>query len=213
MNRCIEALLTCALLAALPSAALAQKQTGKKLYCWDENGVQVCGDTLPPSALDRARTEISSNTGNRTGEVARALTGDEQEAAAQAAEAARQIAEAEAIALRRDLAMIESYTTEADLRRAFAERITLNDESIKSSQMSIGTQRQSLLSLLRQAAEIELQAKPVSKPLANKIVQQHAGLLRLQGILRNQVKQGSELDDDLDDALKRYRAMKLPSEA
>lgn len=213
MNRCIEALLTCALLAALPSAALAQKQTGKKLYCWDENGVQVCGDTLPPSALDRARTEISSNTGNRTGEVARALTGDEREAAALAAEAARQIAEAEAIALRRDLAMIESYTTEADLRRAFAERITLNDESIKSSQMSIGTQRQSLLSLLRQAAEIELQAKPVSKPLANKIVQQHAGLLRLQGILRNQVKQGSELDDDLDDALKRYRAMKLPSEA
>jgi hypothetical protein len=214
MNRPLKTLLACTLLAALPTATLAQKkQASKKLYCWNENGVQVCGDTVPPSALDRARTEINSTTGSRTGEVARALTGEEREAAAQASEAARQVAEAEAAARRRDLAMVESYVTEADLRRAYNERITLNRESVKTSRMSIDTLRQSLLSLLRQAAESELQAKPVREPLANQIVRQHKDLLRLQAILLEQLKQGGELDDDLDQALKRYRAMKSPSEA
>lgn len=209
MKTQIQALLACALFAALPSATLAQKQaTGKKLYCWNENGIQVCGDALPPSALDRARTEINPRSGMRTGEIPRALTGDERAAAELAAQQAAAAAEVEAAARRRDLAMVESYVTEADLRRAYGERITLVEESLKTSRLTIANLRQSLLSLLRQAAELELQSRPVGKPLTDSILRQHADLSRLQGMLRRQLQERAELGDDLDQALQRYREMK-----
>src|SRR5690606_36159550 len=100
--------------------------------------------TLPLDAVDRARTEINASSGNRTGQVPRALTDDERTAAALAARAAAEAEMAEAERHRRDLAMVESYATEADLRRAYGERITLVDESLKTSELSIANLRQSL---------------------------------------------------------------------
>lgn len=202
--------ITGALVAALPLAALAQKAPAadKKLYCWDENGVQVCGDTLPADAVDRARTEISAASGARTGEVPRALTEDERGAAAAAARAAADAAMAEAELKRRDLAMVESYATEDDLRRAYGERITLVEESLKTSRLGITNLRQSLLSLLRQAAERELLGQAVGKALADGIQSQHGDLLRQQAIMQRQLADRASLGSDLDGALERYRAMK-----
>ncbi|GGK15698.1 hypothetical protein [Luteimonas terricola] len=197
------------MLVALPLAVAAQKApTDKKLYCWDDNGVQVCGDTLPTDALDRARTEISAASGNRTGEVPRALTDDERTAAALAARAAADAELAEAERHRRDLAMVESYATESDLRRAYGERITLVEESLKTSELSLANLRQSLLSLLRQAAERELLEQPVGKALAEGIRSQHGDLLRQQGIMQRQLADRASLGSDLDGALERYRGMK-----
>ncbi|WP_456966146.1 MULTISPECIES: hypothetical protein [unclassified Luteimonas] len=196
-------------LAALPLAAVAQKApTDKKLYCWDENGVQVCGDTLPASALDRARTEISAQSGARTGQVPRALTDDERGAAAIAARAAADAELAEAERYRRDLAMVESYATEDDLRRAYGERITLVEESLKTSELSLANLRQSLLSLLRQAAERELLEQPVGKTLAEGIQSQHGDLVRQQAIMQRQLADHASLGSDLEGALERYRNMK-----
>jgi hypothetical protein len=208
MKRYLQNILACTLLAALPSAAHAQADSGaKKLYCWNENGVQVCGDTLPPSAVDRARTEISPRSGLRTGEVPRALTRDERAMKAEAATAEARAAEVEAAARRRDLAMVESYVTEADLRRAYGERISLVDESVKTSHLSIASLRQSLLSLLRQAAELELQSRPVGQPLAANILRQRGDLLRMQAMLERQLRERATLDEELAQAVERYRQM------
>lgn len=210
----LKTMLACAVLAALPLAAAAQRggEVKKKLYCWNENGIQVCGDTLPPSAVDNARTEINPVSGLRTGQVPRALNQDERAAAAVAARQAAMDAEAEAAARRRDLAMVEAYVTEADLRRAYGERITLVEESLKTSRLGIAGLRQSLLSLLRQAAELELQSKPVRKPLAESIVGQHADLLRQKAILERQLDDRASLASDLEEALRRYREMKAPTQ-
>ena len=199
-----------ALLVAAPLAAGAQQAppTEKKLYCWDENGVQVCGDTLPASALDRARTEISAASGNRTGQVPRALTADERAAAAAAARTAAEEEMAEADRKRRDLAMVESYATEKDLRRAYGERILLVEESLKTSGLSIANLRQSLLSLLRQAAERELLGQPVDKALSDGIRAQHGDLVRQQAIMERQLADRASLGSDLEAALARYRDMK-----
>lgn len=201
---------TGALLAAVSFAAGAQKAPtpDRKLYCWDENGVQVCGDTLPADAVDRARTEINALSGNRTGEVPRALTDEERTAAALAARAAAEAEMAEAARQRRDLAMVESYATEADLRRAYGERITLVDESVRTSELGIANLRQSLLSLLRQAAERELLEQPVGKSLADGIRSQHSDLVRQQAILQRQLADRASLGSDLESALERYRGMK-----
>jgi regulator of replication initiation timing len=206
-----HAILACAL-ATLPFAAAAQKRgvapASKKLYCWNENGIQVCGDALPPSAVDRARTEISAGSGLRTGEVPRALTPEERAAAAAEAVIAAEAAKREEATRRRDMAMSESYATEADLRRAYGERITLVEESIKSSRFSIDGLRQSLVAMLRQASELELEGKPVRPALANKILRQHDDLLRLQSMRDRQVLERAELASDLDQAVQRYREMK-----
>jgi hypothetical protein len=100
--------------------------------------------------------------------------------------------------------------TEDDLRRAYGERITLVEESLKTSRLGLANLRQSLLSLLRKAADLELQSKPVSKALTGSIVRQHGDLLRQQVILEQQRQDRQSLGSDLEQALARYRALKAP---
>lgn len=209
MNKTI-ARLGCAILLLAPVAGMAQKSADKRVYCWEENGRKVCGDALPASAVDSARTEISASTGLLRDQVGRAMSEEERAAAQAEAERTAAQAEAETARRRRDLAMVESYATEADLRRAYGERITLVEESVKTSQMGVANLRQSLVSLLRQATELELQSKPVRKPLAEEILRQHADLLRQQTILEQQTEERGHLGADLDNALERYRALKRP---
>jgi hypothetical protein len=183
----------------------------KKVYCWNEKGTKVCGDALPAEAADSARTEISARSGLRTGQVARALTQEERISAALAADVARRQGEAEAMLRRRDVAMVESYVTEADLRRAYGERTELLDESLKASAMGLSNLRLSLLSLLRQAGDRELAGEPVPKPLADSIRNQHDELLRQQQILAEQRKDRAALDAELNEAVARYRILKAPA--
>src|SRR5687767_2447626 len=89
------------LLALVPLLASAQAG-GKKLYCWNDNGRRVCGDALPATEVNRARTEISAKSGLATGQVERAPTPEELAAAAAQAEAERQKAAAAEAASRRD---------------------------------------------------------------------------------------------------------------
>lgn len=209
----IAGLLLCAV--ALPADAQRKQQgskpaADKKLYCWNEGGRKVCGDALPADAVDSARTEISARSGMRVGEVGRALTPEERAVADAEALRAKQAAEADAARERRERAMAVSYDTEDDLRAAFGERIILVDEALKTSRMGVSNLRLSLLSLLRQASDLELQGKPVPKPLAGNIHAQHDDLLRQQAIMDQQLSERASLDADLEYALERYRALKQP---
>jgi hypothetical protein len=213
MNK-LYAPLALALTAALLAAPAGAQQTGKKkLYCWNEGGRKVCGDALPANAVDSARTEISPKSGLPTGQVGRALTAEERLAAAAQAEIERQKQFKEAAQRMREHAMAESYATEADLRRAFNDRIALLDDTIKAAQLSIGGLRQSLISLLRQAGEAELAGKPVPANLTGTIRTQHAELMRQQGLLAVHRQNRSEIDVELDHALQTYRALKSPKAA
>ena len=188
--------------------AQTKPSTEKKIYCWNEGGRKVCGDALPASAANSARTEISSRSGMTTGRVDRALTGSERSAAEVAAEVARRQAEVLALQQRRDLAMVESYMTEADLRRAYGERTVLLDETLKASKLGLSNLRLSLLALLRQAGDKELGGEPVIKPLADSIREQHGELLRQQQILITQQQDRATLEHELQDSLRRYRELK-----
>jgi len=219
MNRIALLLVAIALGASAPDAAAQQKpkpgatKAEKKLYCWNEAGRKVCGDALPASAVDSARTELSVRSGRPVGEVGQALNAEQRAAAAEADRLAKQAADAEVARRRRELAMVESYGTEDDLRRAFDERIVLVEEGLKTSRMSVTNLRQSLLSLLRQANDLELQGKPVGKALAGNIQSQHTDLLRQQAIMRDQLQERASLGADLEHAVERYRTLKRPPSA
>ena len=213
MNRIVVPLVAIALCASAANAAAQQAGAGKtekKLYCWNESGRKVCGDALPASAVDSARTELSVRSGRPVGAVGEKLDAQQRAAAAEAERLAKQAADAEVARKRRELAMVESYGTEDDLRRAFDERIVLVEEGLKTSRMSVANLRQSLLSLLRQANDMELQGKPVAKALTVNIQSQHADLLRQQAIMRDQLEERASLGADLEHAVERYRTLKRP---
>ena len=204
-DRPIYLTLVTGLLLAAPLAGAQDK--AKKLYCWNEGGRKICGDALPASAVNNARTEINAKSGLAARRIERAMT-DAERLAAKQAERGAEIEQARA---RRDVAMVESYGTEADLRRAFNARITLLDETVKASALGISGMRQSLVSLLRQAGDAELSGKPVPKPLSNNIRTQHVQLVRQQTLLQRQRAERATIDVELDAALKRYRELKSPS--
>lgn len=203
-------LLAGALLLVLAPLALAQKtgSAAKKLYCWTENGRKVCGDALPANAVDHARTEISAKSGLATGSVDRAPSADERAAAAAKAEADRQATLAKEAELRREMAMVESYAGEAELRRAYENRIALSEGTVEASRMGVAGLRQSLLTLLKRAGEAELSNKPVTPQLAGDIHLQHGKLVRQQNMLVQQQRDASNIESEFADALARYRALK-----
>ena len=211
-------LLAVAVLMALSANVDAQRgkkapaAQGKKLYCWNENGQKVCGDALPAEAAGTARSVFNSK-GHHTGEIAASLT-PEQRAAAEAAaadEATR--AELAAVRLRREMAMVESYATEADLRKAFQERIDLLDETLKASEYGVTGLRQSLVGLLRQAGELELQGKAPSPVARKNIATQHAELRRRESLFAQQRIARAQLDEELEAVLARYREIKGAAQA
>jgi hypothetical protein len=205
--------LAAALLAPIAGAQQAGQEKAKKLYCWNEGGRKVCGDALPATAVDSARTEISAKSGMATSQVGRALTPEERVAAAAQAQIDQQAQFKVAAQRMREHAMAESYATEADLRRAFGDRIALMDDTIKAAQLSIGGLRQSLISLLRQAGEAELAGKPVPANLSGTIRSQHGELVRQQALLATHRQDRSEIDAELSSALETYRALKGPRPA
>jgi hypothetical protein len=195
-------------------ASAAQPDTKtKKLYCWDEGGHKVCGDALPAAAAGDARTEISAKSGRTLDTVGPALTPEQRAAAALAAQQAQQAANQRLQERRRDLAMVDSYATEADLRRAYGDRADLLDASIKASVLGLQNLQQSLLSLLTHAADDELAGTAVAKPRQDAMRDQHAELLKQQRILSQQRADRVALDAELADAVERYRAMKQAKQA
>lgn len=204
---------TAVALVAFAGPAAAQKSdgAGKKLYCWNENGRKVCGDALPATAVDSARTEISARSGLPTGRVDRALTAEERAAAAAQAAAQREATLAAEAQQRRELAMVESYASEDDLRRAYEHRLSLSQGTLQASRMAVTGLRQSLLSLLRRAGEAELMGRPVAQPLGDNIRAQHAELLRQQRLLADHQRDAAALEGEFTDTLARYRALKQRS--
>src|SRR5688572_13272381 len=83
-----------ALLAAGPADA-QKRAPAKKLYRWiDKDGKVQFSDSLPPEAIDQARTELN-NAGRVVADVDRAMTAEERAAAEQAAREAAERAAAE----------------------------------------------------------------------------------------------------------------------
>ena len=198
----LAAALSTGLLSTTVSAQ--QKDKPKKLYCWDEGGRRVCSDTLPASAVGHQRTELNAATGSAINRVARALTAEERVAAAQEA----RVQESEEDRRRREMAMVVSYSTERDLQRAFQERFALVDEGLKSSSMAHTNLHKSLISLLRQANELELAGKPVGKALRNRILAQHRDLGLLLATQQRLHAERGTLQGEYERALVRYRELK-----
>jgi SHS2 domain-containing protein len=196
-------------LAVLLASVTAQaQQVKKKLYRWvDKEGKVHYDDALPPEAVDQARQEFSAKTGSVTGSVDRALTPEEraqQEAAAKAAAAANVTAEEQS---RNEQAMLTSYDTEADLRRAYNERLELLKQTLESTDVGLQSLHASLSGMLSEAAEAELEHRVVDTKRANQIREMHIDVLKQQVFQANRKSELMSLDTEFQRMLTRYREL------
>ena len=202
--------LTCIALAVLlASGAAAGQDKAKKLYRWvDKDGKVQFSDTLPPEALEQARTEISASSGRTTGEVGRALTPEEQ--AEQDRLAAEQEVQRRADEKERQTeeAMLASFQTEEDLRRSYGVRVTLMQENLNAIEAGIGSQRNSLTSLLADASEAELGGRPVNAKQAATIRELRQEMSKQQNMLVVKQAELMKLDQELEYLVQRFHELK-----
>ena len=206
----VRKILSLAVIAAvLASAAAGAQDKPKKLYRWvDKTGKVQFSDTLPPEAVDQARTEINSESGMQTGSLDRALTPEER-AAKDAHEHAAATASKDAERIKQtEEAMIASFQNEDELKRSFKIRTELLQQTLDAIEAGIGSQRASLASLLADASEAELAGKPVNPRQASSILALHVEMAKQQQILV--LKQGElvDLDKDLERLIERFGDIK-----
>lgn len=135
------------------------KAAPKKIYCWEEKGQTRCGDVLPADAVNQARTERSSRTGNVTREVDRPLTPEEKaEQNALAAQNALQLEQQKQIQRRTDV-LLSTYPTENDLSQSFEERRSEVLSAIASMEKAQQPLRQAMITKLGNMGNLELANK------------------------------------------------------
>ena len=208
--------LVLAFAASLLAAGLAAAQDAKpkKLYRWvDKDGKVQFSDTLPPEAVDSARTEINAQSGATTASVDRAMTPEERAAwEVQQAEEAKRLKEEE-LARQSEEAMLASFQTEEELMKSFGERIELKKQNIEAIEAGLAGQRASLASLLAEASEAELAGRAVDARQAKTIRELHVEMGRQQQMLIVREVELANLGTELERLVKRFRELKAPETA
>lgn len=211
----VRKLLSLAVAAAVLAIGLAgAAEPTKKLYRWvDKEGKVQFSDTLPPEAVDQARTEINAESGMATSTLERALTPEER-AEKEKLDAALAIATKEAERVKQtEEAMIGSFQNEDELKRSFKIRTELLQQTLDAIEAGIGSQRASLASLLANASEAELAGTFVNARQAASIRELHVEMAKQQQMLV--LKQGElvDLDQELVRLVERFREIKGTSAA
>lgn len=202
-----------ALLIAAPIAVM-QSSAAPKLYHWvSADGKDHYSDVLPPDALAQARQEISAKNGATINQVERAQTPEERAAAASKAVADAQAADAAEKAKETDQALLTSYPTEGDLQRHHDQQIAQQAETLKSIQVGMESQQQSLSSLLVDASNHELAGTQVPEKLAASIQSTRKQVLDQQARLATQEAQSTSMQQQNAATLARYRALRAALDA
>ena len=196
-----------AVLAA--GVANAQDKSGPKLYRWvDKQGKVHYNDALPPEAVDQARREFSAKTGTVTGTVDRALTPEERAQQAAALQAAAEAAAKAGEQKRQEEIMMAAYETEADIRRAYGERIALLTLTLESTDISIKSLRENLATMLAQASDAELENRRVTEDRVSTLGELYTEKMKQQAFQVNRRVELEALNAEFARMLNRYRELR-----
>ncbi len=188
--------------------------TKKKLYRYvDKNGNVTYVDALPADATDSARKEFSAASGQNTGAVERALTAEERATAAADQDAAAKAASLAAQQKLLEESMLVNYQTEADLRRAYDERISLLQQTIESTDISLKNVRSSLAAMLAEASEAELYGRKVDTRRAGMIRELRTEMVKQQGFQGTRMLELATLNSEFDRVLVRFRQLRGAADA
>lgn len=200
------------LMIALLASGSATAQT--KLYRWvDKDGKVHYDDALPPEAVNQARREFNATTGTATASVDRALTPEERALKAAAERAASNAAAVEQDRKHQEDVMMATYASEADMNRAFAERIGLLKVTLESTDVSIRNLSENLAMLLGQASDTELEGRKVMGDRVKMIRDLHLEKTKQLGMQAARRTDLAALTDESQRMLARFRELQQARQA
>ncbi|MGN6520801.1 MAG: DUF4124 domain-containing protein [Dokdonella sp.] len=203
----VFALAACVGATGIASAA-ATKTKDHNRYKWrDEQGNLHYGDSVPAEAT-RFGYDIVNPQGIVIKHVERAKTSDElvaAKAAASKASAERKLAEQRA---RDDEQLLSSYPREEDLKHAQQQQLDMLNQQIKSSQVSLRNQEQSLAELLDRAAEAERTGKELPAEQARRLSAMRKKVDLQKAAVAKQEADRDEASSHFDEEIAHYRELK-----
>ncbi|HEY6942424.1 DUF4124 domain-containing protein [Dokdonella sp.] len=188
------------------AAATAGKDHNR--YKWrDEQGNLHYGDSVPAEAA-KFGYDIVNPLGIVVKHVDRAKTSDElaaAKAAASKAQAEQRIAEQRA---RDDEQLLGNYPREEDLKRAQQQQLDMLNQQIKSAEVSLRNQEQSLADLLDRAAEAERTGKELPSEQARQLALMRAKVDAQKAAVAKQEAERDEASSHFDEEITHYRELK-----
>jgi hypothetical protein len=204
----VLALATCVAAAASCTASAANAPKDHNRYKWrDEQGNLHYGDSVPAEAT-KFGYDIVNPQGFVVKHVDRAKTAEElavAKAEASKALAERRIAEQRA---RDDEQLLGNYPREEDLKHAQQQQLEMLNQQIKSADVSLRNQEQSLAELLDRAAEAERTGKELPVEQGRQLATLRKKVDAQRSAVAKQEAERDEVSSHFDEEIAHYRELK-----
>ena len=184
----------------------AKGAVAKKIYCWEDAGKKVCGDAMPASAVNSARTEINSRTGTVTRSVERAPTPEERAAIDAQKRAAAEQALQQQTQAQQGQVLLMAYPSEAALNMAFDERVGTVKKALGDSTKLKKEAQSVLVDRLEGLASLQLAGKPITKTALESMGRLRAQVQEHDGILAKHQQAIAQIEVERQQALTLYRS-------
>lgn len=189
-----------------PAKSTKAGAVAKKIYCWEEAGKKVCGDNMPASAVNSARTEINSRTGIVTRSVDRVLTHDEVAAIEAQKKATTEQAEQQQTQIQQGQLLLMAYPSEQSLIMSFDERIaTVKHSNVEAIKLKKEAQAV-LVDRLEALSGLEMAGKPITNTALESLARLRAQVQEHDAILARQQQAIVQIESERQQALALYRS-------
>jgi hypothetical protein len=200
-------------LSVASAIAVAADSGGHNHYKWrDAQGNLHFDDALPVEALQFGY-EVVNASGIVVKRVGRAKTPEELKADEEAS--ARQAAEKHAADEQKkaDQQTLAAYPTESELINSQQAQISMLDQNIHATEVSLQSQEKSLTEMLSHAADLDRTGKPVPPSLQSQIDVLRRNVEQQKAYIANKEKEKVTAGKRFEVELARYRELRAKSGA
>ena len=198
--------------AAALALAAALAPVHAKIVCWtNDDGVRECGNAVPPEYAQQS-VERKSDTGITIEKTTRAKTAEELAAERQQARReAEERAERERLAAeqaRHDRVLLQTFTTEEDLKLTRDGKVAAIDSRIKHSEQLLAKFQDNVRELQSNAAALERGGKKVPPKLEKQIRDVQAQIDKTRQEIERRQDEKVSVMERFEADLTRYRELK-----
>lgn len=200
------------LLCTIALSGTSPTADARKIVCWKNNeGVRECGNAVPPEYAQKS-VERKSKMGLTVEKTERAKTQEElAESRREKQRLRKERLEEERIAAnkaRRDRVLLQTFTTEEDLRLAHNGKVAAIESRVKHGQQRVRRLEESRDALQSEAAQYERAGKKVPDELAKRIDDIQKQLSGTVAQIAQRSKEVMQVQEQFESDLARYRELK-----
>jgi len=199
-------------IAAAMLMAVCAAPAQAKIVCWKNNdGVRECGNAVPPEYA-QGSVERKTKEGLTVEKTERAKTAEElEQARVEAARLAEQEAERKRLAelqARRDRVLLQTFSTEEDLRLTRDGKVAAIDSRIKHSEQVVAKFQANVTEMQGEAAALERGGKKVPAKLAAQIAEAQEQIDKTLEEIERRKRERVQLKTQFEADLARFRELK-----